>query len=100
VIVTSIESRKRNDMRSYDPSIPRVPLAFAALAMTAVSLGLLIVWPAEVDGLEEGGYWTASRFVTTASAGLIGGIASDDDGDEATQPASSGVKCTDSTPKG
>jgi len=86
-------------MRSYDPGTPRVAFAFAAVAMTAVSLGLLIVWPAEMDGLEDAGYLAVSRVVTTASAGFVGGIAADDDGEEAIQPASSSVKCTDPAPK-
>ena len=86
-------------MRSYDPGTPRLALAFAALATTAVSLGLLIVWPAAMDGLDEVGYGAASRVVTTASAGFVGGIASDDDGDDASQTASPSVNCTDSAQK-
>jgi len=86
-------------MRSYEPGTPRVAFAFAALAMTTLSLGLLIVWPAEMDDFDEIAYWAASQVVTTASAGLVGGVASDDDGDEVVQPASSSVKCTDPAPK-
>jgi hypothetical protein len=86
-------------MRSYDPGTPRVAFAFAAVAMTALSLGLLIVWPAEMDGLDDVGYWAVSRVVTTASAGFVGGIATDDDGDETVQPASPSVKCTDPASK-
>ena len=82
-------------MRSYEPSTPRVPLAFAALAMTALSLGALIALPAEMDGLDEDGLWAASRVVTMASA-AVHGIAS---GGEAAQPASPALKCTDDPPK-
>ena len=86
-------------MRRYEPSTPRVALAFAALAMTALSLGLLIVWPAEMDGLDEVGYWASSGVVTTASAGIVGGNASDDDGEDVGPPASSAVQCPNPSPK-
>ena len=82
-------------MRSYEPPTPRVPLAFAALAMTVLSLGALIALPAEMDGPDENGLWAASRVLTTASAAALG-IAS---GDEAGQPAPPALKCIEDTPK-
>jgi hypothetical protein len=39
-------------MKGYDPKTPRIPMALAAVAMTALTMSLLVLAPAsaEVDG--------------------------------------------------
>jgi len=80
-------------MQRYEPSTPRAALALAALAMTAASLGLLVVWPAEMDGYDEAGTWAMSGVVATASAGAVGDVATDDVA-AAGAPATPAVQCT------
>jgi len=80
-------------MRSYEPSTPRVAFAVAAVAMSALSLGLTVVLPAEMDGSDEGFSWAAYRVVYTASAGVVDAI-EDDEVDLADKPATTGVQCT------
>ena len=80
-------------MRSYEPSTPRVAFAVAAVAMSALSLGLTVVLPAEMDGSDEGFSWAAYRVVYTASAGVVDAV-EDDEINLADKPATTGVQCT------
>ena len=49
-------------MNHYEPKIPRAALSLAALALTALSLGLTIVLPAKMEpARQESGSWTASK---------------------------------------
>jgi hypothetical protein len=79
-------------MRRYEPSTPRVAFAVAAVAMSALSLGLTVVLPAEEDTSDEAGNWATYRVVYTASAGVID--VADDEIDVADKPATTGVQCT------
>lgn len=81
-------------MRRYEPSIPRVAFAAAALAMTVISLGLLVVYPAEMDAFDGAGDWTASEVLATASAGVVDGEASDD-ADAVGKPAAAATQCSE-----
>ncbi|HEX7273814.1 MAG TPA: hypothetical protein VF420_16845 [Casimicrobiaceae bacterium] len=81
-------------MRRYEPSIPRVASAAAALAMTVISLGLLVVYPAEMDAFDGAGDWSASDVLTMASAGVVGGEVSDD-ADAVGKPATAATQCTE-----
>lgn len=36
-------------MNNYQHQLPRIPLAIAAIAMTAVTLGSLVIWPSRMD---------------------------------------------------
>lgn len=81
-------------MRHYEPSIPRVAFAAAALAMTVISLGLLVVYPAEMDAFDGAGDWTAAELLTTASAGVVDGEASDD-ADAVGKPATAATQCSE-----
>jgi hypothetical protein len=77
-------------MRRYEPLTPRLALAFAALAMTAITLGLSVVLPAQMDAYGDDN-WAASGMVATAVAGVVGGI--EDDDVDAGKPAPTAVSC-------
>ena len=80
-------------MRSYEPSTPRVAFAVAAVAMSALSLGLTVVLPAEEDTSDEAGSWAAYRVVYTASASAVDAV-EDDEVDVADKPTTTGIQCT------
>jgi hypothetical protein len=40
-------------MKPYDAKLPRMALGIAAVAMTAITLGLAVLVPAEIDGADQ-----------------------------------------------
>ena len=57
-------------MNHYEPSIPRVALGIAAVAMTAITIGVSAILPAQMDsGRHQAGMLTASK-AAPASIGL------------------------------
>ena len=90
-------------MNRYKPSIPRAACGIAAVAMTAITVGLLVVLPAKMEsGSLEVRTLAASTVATPASTGVhwrrqsIGGVA-------VPEEALSAVPCTSNpnrTPEG
>ena len=50
-------------MNSYEPNRPRTAIALAAAALTAITIGVLVVVPAKFDGSQE-----EARMVAVAKA--------------------------------
>ena len=58
-------------MNHYEPSIPRVALGIAAVAMTAITIAASAILPAQMDSSRrEPRTFAASNAVTPASIGL------------------------------
>jgi hypothetical protein len=66
-------------MNRYEPSIPRVAFGIAAVAMTAITIGVSVVIPAKMDsGSREPRMLAASKVDLPASTGVVAGSASID----------------------
>ena len=84
-------------MTHYEPSIPRVALGIAAVAMTAITLGVSVVMPAKMDpGGPEPRVLAASKVTTPASATLA--TVTSVDVVAAREPGSSTVACNPAKP--
>ena len=57
-------------MKCYEPSIPRAKLGIAALALTAITMSVMVVLPATLDSPDAGR-------VTLAAAGIAAGAPTD-----------------------
>ena len=56
---------------TYEPSIPRLALGFASVAMTVITIAVLVVLPAQMDsGSREAHMLAASKATPPASVGL------------------------------
>jgi hypothetical protein len=61
-------------MNRYKPSIPHAAFGMAAVAMTAITIGLLVVLPANMEpGSQEIRMLAASKVATPASTGVVTG---------------------------
>ena len=78
-------------MNRYDSSIPRVTLAIAAIAITATTLAILVLLPAEMHVYDDPTS-TLSGIVTVASAGIHNG-ANSANLDSLGRPVSASVAC-------
>jgi hypothetical protein len=59
-------------MNRFEPSIPRVALGIAAVAMTAVTIGLAVVVPAKMEPSDQGpGALAASAAGSPASTAIV-----------------------------
>ena len=66
-------------MNRYKPSIPHAAFGITAIAMTAITIGLLVVLPAKMEsGSQEARTLAASKVATLASTGVIAGSESID----------------------
>ncbi len=66
-------------MKRYEPSIARVVFGIAAVAMTAITIGVAVIIPAKMDSAgRESPTLAASKLSTPASAGVVAGSASID----------------------
>ena len=65
-------------MNRYESSIRRVVFAVAAVAMTAISIGVSVVMPEKMDAASREPLPVASNVTTSASAGGVSGLASVD----------------------
>jgi hypothetical protein len=64
-------------MNCYETSIPRVRFAIAAVAMTAITIGVSVVMPAKMDSdSREPRVLAASKVTTPASPSVVTGSAS------------------------
>ena len=85
-------------MNRYETSIPRVACGIAAVAMTAITIGVSVVMPAKMDSdNREPRMLAGSKVTTPASTGVVTGSASIDVG-AVREPALSTVPCTSSNP--
>ena len=83
-------------MNRYETSIPRVAFGIAAVAMTGITIGVLVVIPAKMDfGSREARMLAASKVTTPASTGVVTGSESIDVV-AVREPASSTAPCTSS----
>jgi len=82
-------------MNGYNTSIHRAIFGLAAIAMTAFSLEVLVILPAEFD--RSDGFGPVSGMVTAAHAG-VSAIAASSDPDSFRQPASATTSCTTEKP--
>jgi hypothetical protein len=63
----------------YEPSSPRVAFGIAAVAMTAITIGVAVVMPAKMDSdSREPRVLAALKVTTPASAGAVTGSESFD----------------------
>ena len=53
-------------MNGYEPSTPRAALGLTAVAMTAITIGALVVLPAKLDSVSADPYALAARAATNA----------------------------------
>jgi len=59
-------------MNRYEPSIPRVAFGVAAIAMTAITLGMALVLPASMEpGDQEAGRLAASGAVSQPPTAVV-----------------------------
>ncbi len=59
-------------MRPYEPSTPRFAVGLAAAAMTAITLGVMVVAPAMIEaGKQETGTLAASQVVPAMRGGAV-----------------------------
>jgi hypothetical protein len=79
-------------MNRYESSIPRVTLGIATIAVTATTLAVLVLLPAEMRVYDDPTS-TLSGVVTVASASVHTGAASADL-DSLGKPISASVPCT------
>jgi hypothetical protein len=78
-------------MNGYEPSIPRVTFGIVAVAMTAMTLAVLVLLPAEIRVYDDPTS-TLSAIVATASAG-IGASATSAKLDSLVTPVAASVPC-------
>ena len=72
------EQKEEIAMRRYETSTPRVAFGFAAAAMTAITIGVLVVIPARTQANGHGPGWlAASKVATPASTSAVTGTAID-----------------------
>ena len=84
-------------MTHYEPSIPRVALGIAAVAMTAITLGVSVVMPAKMDsGGSEPRVLAALKVTTPASTSPA--TVTSVDVVAAREPGSSTVACDPTKP--
>jgi len=57
-------------MTHYEPSVPRVALGIAAVAMTAITIAVSAILPAQIDSRREPRMLAASKASAPASVGL------------------------------
>ena len=79
----------RRHLNGYEPSTPRATLGLAAVAMTAITMGALVVLPAKLDSVSADPYPPATaRTATKASVEVAisptridarGGVTADED---------------------
>jgi len=63
-------------MKNYNSSVPRVASGLAAMAMVAITMGVLVVLPAKFDALSEDPFTlAAARAATMAMTGVADGPA-------------------------
>ena len=58
-------------MNHYETSVPRIALGIAAVAMTAITIGISVVVPAKMDSSREPRMLAASKVTAPASNGLV-----------------------------
>jgi 3-polyprenyl-4-hydroxybenzoate decarboxylase len=58
-------------MNRFQSSTPRVALGIAAVAMTVVTFGLLVIVPATIDGSEDVRTQAAAKLVTPAATEVV-----------------------------
>ena len=64
-------------MNQYEPSAPRVALGIAAVAMTAITIGMSVIMPAKMDSnSREPHMLAASKVTTPVSTDVAAGSAS------------------------
>ena len=64
-------------MNQYEPSAPRVALGIAAVAMTAITIGMSVIMPAKMDSnSREPRMLAASKVTTPVSTDVAAGSAS------------------------
>ena len=64
-------------MNRYEPSVPRVAFGIAAVAMTAITIGMSVIIPAKMDSdRREPHMLAASKVTTPASTDVAAGSAS------------------------
>jgi hypothetical protein len=56
-------------MKHYETAIPRVALGIAAVAMTAMTLGVSVIFPANMESSSGGRHLAAWRHAPPASMG-------------------------------
>lgn len=65
-------------MHRYEMSTPRVALGITAVAMTAITMGVLVVMPARMEAIShEPSMLTASKVTTLASTRAVTGATID-----------------------
>jgi hypothetical protein len=64
-------------MHNYDPATPRVAIAMSAVAMTALTMSLMVVAPAIIEVDQQESIVAASKVITEASASAISYSVSD-----------------------
>jgi hypothetical protein len=65
-------------MHRYETSTPRVAFAVAAVAMTAITIGVLVVMPASMEAdSDEPGMLAGSKVTTLASTSAVTGATID-----------------------
>ena len=85
-------------MNRYEPSIPRVAFGIAAVAMTAITIGVSVVMPAKMDSdSREPRVLAALKVTAPASTGIVTGSESIDVV-AVHEPGLSTVPCTSSKP--
>src|SRR5436305_5630686 len=57
-------------MTHYEPSVPRIALGIAAAAMTAITIAVSAILPAQMDSHREPRMLAASKLSAPASIGL------------------------------
>ena len=64
-------------MNQYEPSVPRIAFGIAAVAMTAITIGMSVIMPAKMDSDSREPHMLAASNVTTpASTDVAAGSAS------------------------
>ena len=92
-------------MKNYTSSTPRVASGLAAMAMVAITMGVLVVLPAKFDALSEDPYTlAAARAATMALTGVevgparVDGPAVDGAGHAGTECRDVGAQASRGTP--
>ncbi len=81
-------------MNRYEPSVPRVAFATAAVVMTAITIGMSVIMPAKMDSdSREPRMLAASKVTTPAATDVAAGSASINLA-AADEPGSSTVPCS------
>ena len=85
-------------MNRYEPLIPRVAFGIAAVAMTAITIGVSVVMPASIDSdSREPRVLAALKVTAPAAAGVVTGSESIDVV-AVHESGSSTIPCTSSKP--